>query len=81
MLDVIAGIDDYVDRIYVVDDGCPDRSGELVEKQCSDERVRVIFHEHNQGVGGATTTGCWAAYNEGYALKAAEWALSGWKPA
>lgn len=66
VLDVIAGIDDYVDRIYVVDDGCPDRSGELVEKQCSDERVRVIVHEHNQGVGGAVTTGYWAAYDEGY---------------
>lgn len=57
ILGVITGIGDEVWRIYVVDDACPDGSGEHVEVLCLDPRVRVIYHEHNQGVGGAVMTG------------------------
>ena len=53
VLDVIARIPPQVQRIYVVDDQCPQNSGELVQAECRDPRVRVIFHEENQGVGGA----------------------------
>ena len=65
VLDVIARIPPKVQRIYVVDDKCPQHSGELVEKQCRDPRVRVIFHEENQGVGGAVSSGYRAAIEEG----------------
>ena len=65
VLDVIARIPPKVQRIYVVDDKCPQHSGELVEKQCRDPRVRVIFHEDNQGVGGAVGSGYRAAIEEG----------------
>ena len=65
VLDVIARIPPKVQRIYVVDDKCPQHSGELVEKQCRDPRVRVIFHEENQGVGGAVGSGYRAAIEEG----------------
>ena len=65
VLDVIARIPPKVQRIYVVDDKCPQHSGELVEEQCRDPRVRVIFHEDNQGVGGAVSTGYRAAIEEG----------------
>ena len=51
-------------RIYVIDDKCPNGSGELVRQQCSDPRVRVIFHEQNQGVGGAVRSGYQAALEE-----------------
>ena len=64
-LDVIARIPPKVQRIYVVDDKCPQHSGELVEEQCRDPRVRVIFHEENQGVGGAVSSGYRAAIEEG----------------
>lgn len=57
VLGVIAGIGPEVDRIYVVDDACPDRSGDWVRSQCTDVRVTVIRHESNQGVGGAVLTG------------------------
>ena len=61
VLDVIASIGDEVWRIYAVDDACPDGSGKYIEANCSDQRVLVIYHELNQGVGGAVMTGYRAA--------------------
>ena len=57
ILDVIARIGPEVTHIFVVDDRCPESSGALVEAECNDPRVKVIYHEVNQGVGGATLTG------------------------
>lgn len=57
ILQVIAAIGDEVHLIIVVDDACPDGSGKLVTEKCSDSRVEVVFHESNQGVGGAVMTG------------------------
>jgi len=56
ILEVIQLIPDQVQRIYVVDDACPEKSGLLVQKQCFDKRVQVLFHKKNQGVGGAVIT-------------------------
>jgi glycosyltransferase involved in cell wall biosynthesis len=64
VLGVIARIGPEVDRIFVVDDACPEGSGELVERQCNDPRVRVIRHAENRGVGGAMVTGYRAALGE-----------------
>lgn len=57
ILDVIARIGSQVSNIYVVDDCCPDRSGEYVLNQCEDNRVKVLFNKANLGVGGAVITG------------------------
>ena len=57
VLDVIGAIDDGVDAIYVVDDACPEGSGDLVAACCSDSRVVVLRHEDNAGVGAAVMTG------------------------
>lgn len=65
VLGVIGGIGPVCQRIYVVDDGCPERSGDYVEQSCSDPRVRVLRHEQNRGVGGATMTGYRAAIADG----------------
>ncbi len=65
ILDVIAGIGPEVSRIYVVDDQCPDRSGDFVRAHCQDARVTVLEHEANQGVGGAVMTGYRAAIADG----------------
>jgi glycosyltransferase involved in cell wall biosynthesis len=65
ILEVLAKIGPEVDRIYVVDDACPDSSGELVQKHSTDKRVKVLFHEANQGVGGAVVTGYKAALADG----------------
>ncbi len=65
ILGVLSAIGPEVERIYVVDDSCPDGSGDLVEKKSKDKRVKVIRHETNQGVGGAVITGYQAALADG----------------
>lgn len=65
VLAVINSIGAEVSKIYVVDDACPDGSGRYVEEHCLDQRVVVIYHECNQGVGGAVMTGYRAAIADG----------------
>lgn len=65
ILTVIAGIGKEVEAIYVIDDKCPNGSGQLVVDQCSDPRVTVIFNKINTGVGGAVLTGYQAAISAG----------------
>ena len=62
---VIAGIGPDVDAIYVIDDACPDRSGEFVTGSVADPRVRVLVHDVNQGVGAAVMTGYRRAVADG----------------
>lgn len=65
ILGVLAAMPRAVERIYVVDDACPEGSGDLVASQCSDARVKVLRHAQNQGVGGATLSGYRAALEDG----------------
>src|SRR3981189_2183988 len=66
ILDVIARIEADVAAIYVVDDACPLRVGDLVEKEVGDPRgVGVIRGAHNGGVGAATMPGMAAAAADG----------------
>jgi dolichol-phosphate mannosyltransferase len=65
ILNVITSIGPEALLIYVVDDKCPENSGDYVEQNCSDPRVRIIRHEVNQGVGGAVMTGYRAAIKDG----------------
>jgi len=53
---VISAIGAEVKHVIVVDDACPENSGQIA-KDLRDKRVRVVFHDKNQGVGGATVTG------------------------
>jgi glycosyltransferase involved in cell wall biosynthesis len=55
--DVVRSIGPEVDHIVVVDDSCPEGSGSFVANQVPDHRVTVVFHEENQGVGGAVVSG------------------------
>lgn len=61
ILNVIDSISPEVSKIYVVDDCCPDCTGDFVQSSCKDERVRVIRNVENKGVGGAVMTGYEAA--------------------
>jgi len=65
ILGVIEKIGPEVQRIYVVDDCCPDDSGDFVKTNSLDGRVVVIRHQKNKGVGGAVMTGYQAAINQG----------------
>jgi len=61
VLDVLADIGPEVMAIFVVDDACPDGTGDLVEDANTDPRVRVVRNALNSGVGGATIAGYRAA--------------------
>jgi len=52
----LRGIPTFVDRIYVVDDGSDDGT-DAAARAAGDERVSVIRHERNSGVGAAIVTG------------------------
>jgi glycosyltransferase involved in cell wall biosynthesis len=65
ILAVLAAIGPEVDRVYVVDDACPDGTGRKVEAECDDPRVSVLYHETNRGVGAATLTGFAQAADDG----------------
>src|SRR5829696_6415260 len=62
---VIAAIGPEVAAIYAVDDACPEHSGDVLASGCRDPRLRVLRHDTNQGVGGATITGYRAALADG----------------
>lgn len=65
ILNVISSIGPEVDLIYVVDDKCPQESGNHVLMNNKDERVKVIFNDTNKGVGGAVMNGYQSAIADG----------------
>jgi glycosyltransferase involved in cell wall biosynthesis len=54
--ETIAGMPEFVDRVYVVDDRSKDATVERA-RASGDPRVDVVEHERNQGVGAAIVTG------------------------
>jgi glycosyltransferase involved in cell wall biosynthesis len=62
---VLSAIGPEVARIYVVDDACPDKTGDHVEATVRDARVNVIRNGVNLGVGGAMKAGMRAALADG----------------
>lgn len=65
VLSVISGMPGCVDRIYVIDDCCPEKTGEFVSQNCRDPRVSVLKNASNLGVGGAVLCGYQAAILDG----------------
>lgn len=65
ILDVLRAVGPEVALIYVVDDCCPEGSGDYVAANCADPRMRILRHEKNQGVGGAVMTGYRQALADG----------------
>ena len=61
VLGVIDAIGPEVERIYAVDDACPEGSGRFIEQSHRDPRVRVLYNPENRGVGGAVVTAYQAA--------------------
>ena len=51
----VAGIPDFVDRVYVVDDASTDATVEHARE--GDPRVEILRHEKNSGVGAAIVSG------------------------
>jgi dolichol-phosphate mannosyltransferase len=62
---VLRGIGPEVTRIYVVDDGCPDSTGDRALRHHGDPRLVVLRNERNLGVGGAMKRGYARALADG----------------
>jgi glycosyltransferase involved in cell wall biosynthesis len=64
---VIETMPEFVDRIVVIDDCSKDKTSEVVKEYAEKdpERVHLIRHEKNKGVGGAISTGYREAVEEG----------------
>jgi glycosyltransferase involved in cell wall biosynthesis len=60
----IGGIPEFVDRVYVVDDGSRDGTVERA-RAAGDGRVEIVQHERNRGVGAAIVSGYRAAIAAG----------------
>ena len=65
---VLRGIGPEVSRILVVDDACPEHTGDWVQEHCADPRVVVLRNDRNLGVGGAVKVGYRRALEEGVAI-------------
>jgi len=61
--ETLAGVPDFVDRVFVVDDASTDGTAERARAQ-RDSRIEVLVHERNQGVGAAIATGYKRALEE-----------------
>jgi glycosyltransferase involved in cell wall biosynthesis len=62
--ETLAGIPEFVDRVYVVDDNSSD--GTVAKAgEAGDPRVQVISHDANEGVGAAIVTGYRRSLDEG----------------
>ena len=56
--ETLAGIPGFVDRIYVVDDASRDESvARARDAAAADQRIEVVEHERNRGVGAAIVSG------------------------
>ncbi len=65
ILGVINKLGSEIKKIYVIDDLCPENSGQFVIDNCLDNRVTVIKNAQNLGVGGAVMIGYKAAIDDG----------------
>ena len=61
----LAGIPGYVDAIYVVDDASSDATVASASSH-TDDRLRVLRHSTNRGVGAAIVTGYTQALSDGH---------------
>jgi glycosyltransferase involved in cell wall biosynthesis len=60
----LTGMPAFVDRVFVVDDASPDATAQRA-REIGDQRVEVVVHARNEGVGAAIVTGYKRALAEG----------------
>jgi len=63
IIPTLKGVPSYVDRIYAIDDASTDKTCDLIKDYSEkyDNRIILIHHEKNRGVGQAVITGYLAA--------------------
>lgn len=53
---VLLSLPTFIDHIIIIDDACPENSGTIAQELLHD-KIHVIFHIKNSGVGGAVISG------------------------
>ena len=66
VVEVVSAALERLDHVFIVDDACPEGTGDLISATFPADRVTVLRHPDNRGVGGATITGYRAAIKAGY---------------
>ena len=78
---VLCALPAYISQIIVVDDASPDFASEIVAGLAKrDQRIILIRHDHNQGVGGAMVTGFRKRSNWGCKSLSNLMAMGRWMP-
>jgi dolichol-phosphate mannosyltransferase len=57
IIHVLSEVPEFVSKIIVVDDNCPEKTGKIVSKAKISNKVKVLTNNANLGVGGATKAG------------------------
>ena len=65
IVDVVDSVLPIADFVIAVDDCCPEKSGQFLRESRTDPKLTILFHEKNQGVGGAMITGFQVALEAG----------------
>ena len=65
---VLEGLLPVVDHVYVVDDACPEHTGDYVRQRYAHAMVTTVLHAQNLGVGGAVLSGYRRARADGYEI-------------
>ena len=68
IVEVLESLGPEVSKILVVDDACPESTGNFILEESIDPRLEVIRHTVNKGVGGAVKTGYKRALELGYEI-------------
>ena len=66
ILQVLQSIPQQVSNIYLVDDCCPQQTGQFASISSTDRRLITLFNSSNQGVGAAVLKGYVRAYSDGH---------------
>lgn len=62
--ETVTGIPEFVDQIVIIDDASTDQTPHL-SKQLASQRIHVIRHRRNRGVGAAVASGYHCAFGHG----------------
>ena len=57
IMPLLAKFGKEVEHIIVVDDACPQKTGDKVKAECTDKRVIVLYNKKNSGVGATVKNG------------------------
>lgn len=65
---VLETLPKFIEKIYLIDDFCPENSTSKINKNNDLKKIKIINHEKNQGVGGAVKSGYREALKDNFQI-------------